>query len=93
MKLSRKEELFLIHWMIDEANFEHGRGPAKSLQIEHGVSPARLAEIIAAWEPNPAKQAELSHGPRPSEPPEWPWQTPADFKQRHEIAMQHRELV
>lgn len=93
MKLSPNEEVFLIHWMIDEANFEHGRGPAKQLQVEHGVRPARLAEIIAAWEPDPVRQSELAHGPRPAEPPKWPWQTVAEFQQRHHEAIQQREHV
>lgn len=93
MKLSPDEEAFLIHWMIDEAEFEHGRGPAKLLQIQHGVRPARLAEIIAAWEPNPVQQATLSQGPRPVWPPEWPWEDLEAFLQRHHEVTQHREPV
>lgn len=93
MKLSPNEEAFLIHWMIDEASFEHGRGPAKLLQLQHGVRPARLAEIIAAWEPDPVKQYDLAHGPRPAMPPEWPWKSSDEFQQRHHEAIQLRERV
>jgi hypothetical protein len=93
MKLSPDEEAFLIHWMIDETNFEQGPGAAKRLQIQHEVRPARLAEFIAAWEPDPVRQGEIARGPRPSAPPEWPWNTPEEFQRRHHEAIQLRERV
>ena len=56
MKLSRDEELFLRHWIYDEAHFRDGVGPAKRLQIEHRIIPADLAAIIAAGIPDPQDQ-------------------------------------
>jgi thiazole synthase len=93
MKLSHKEEVFLHHWMIDEVNFHHGRGPAKQLQVEKGVRPTLLAPILGAWLPTAKKQWELAEGPRPPEPPEWPWDTEAELYQRyHEAKMEIAHL-
>jgi hypothetical protein len=73
MRLSREEEVFLRHWMYDEAHHRDGPGPAKRLQIEHGVIPADLATLIAAAIPTPADQEAAGLGPPPAEPPTWPW--------------------
>jgi hypothetical protein len=73
MKLSREEELFLRHWMYDEAHFREGRGPAKKLQLRHQAVPADLAILIAAAIPDLSDQAAAGSGPPPSEAPTWPW--------------------
>ena len=73
MKLSRDEEIFLRHWIYDEAHYRDGIGPAKRLQVQHRTTPADLATIIAATMPDPEEQAEAASGPPPSEPPVWPW--------------------
>jgi hypothetical protein len=73
MKLSRDEELFLRHWIYDEAHYRDGTGPAKRLQREHRAIPADLGTIIAAAMPSPADQQCAALGPPPAEPPSWPW--------------------
>jgi hypothetical protein len=73
MKLSREEEIFLRHWIYDEAHYREGTGPAKHLQVQHRAIPADLGTIIAAAMPSPADQERAALGPRPSEPPAWPW--------------------
>jgi hypothetical protein len=73
MKLSRDEELFLRHWIYDEAHYQDGIGSAKRLQVQHRVRPADLALLIAAALPDPAEQAAAGSGPPPAEPPSWPW--------------------
>lgn len=72
MKLSHDEELFLRHWIYDEAHFQSGVGPAKRLQLEHRIVPADLAAIIAAAIPDPVDQEEAASTP-PSSSPRWPW--------------------
>src|SRR5437762_5741590 len=72
MKLSREEELFLRHWIYDEAHFRAGVGPAKRLQVEHRVAPADLATVIAAAIPDPADQ-EAAANTTPAGAPQWPW--------------------
>jgi hypothetical protein len=72
MKLSRDEELFLRHWIYDEAHFRDGVGPPKRLQIEHRIIPADLATLIAAALPDPKDQAEAA-STRPDAPARWPW--------------------
>jgi hypothetical protein len=73
MKLSRDEEVCLRHWMYDETHYQDGSGPAKRLQVQHGVSPADLATLIAAAIPDPAVQEAAGEGPPPVEFPQWPW--------------------
>jgi hypothetical protein len=73
MKLSREEEIFLRHWIYDEAHYREGTGPAKRLQVEHRAIPADLGTIIAAAMPSPADQEGAAVGPPPAEPPRWPW--------------------
>ncbi|HEY2158167.1 MAG TPA: hypothetical protein VGH33_21235, partial [Isosphaeraceae bacterium] len=73
MKLSREEESFLRHWMYDEVHYQDGTGPAKRLQVQHGVKPVHLAEIIAAAIPGPAEQEAAGLNPPRAEPPAWPW--------------------
>ena len=68
MKLSRDEELFLRHWIYDEAHFQNGAGPAKRLQVEHRVVPAELAALIAAAIPDAAEQQNAATTP-PISPP------------------------
>jgi hypothetical protein len=72
MKLSRDEELFLRHWIYDEAHFRDGVGPAKRLQVEHQVLPADLAALIAAAIPDPRDQEEAALT-LPGDSPRWPW--------------------
>ena len=73
MKLSREEEAYLRHWMSDEARYQEGQGPAKRLQLQHDITPADLAVLIAAALPDPADQEAAAHGPQPANPPVWPW--------------------
>jgi hypothetical protein len=73
MKLSREEELFLRHWLFEQFHYESGQGPAKRLQIEHGVIPANLSILIVAAMPDPADQKKMAVGPPPTKPPSWPW--------------------
>src|SRR5262245_522929 len=73
MKLFPDEELFLRHWIYDEAHYLNGVGPAKRLQVEHKVVPADLAAIIAAAIPDPQAQAEAASTPPSVSPPRWPW--------------------
>jgi hypothetical protein len=72
MKLSRDEELFLRHWIYDEAHFMNGVGPAKRLQVEYRVVPADLAALVAAAMPDPQDQAEAATTLPPASP-RWPW--------------------
>ena len=73
MKLSRDEELFLRHWIYDEAHFRDGVGPAKRLQVEHHVAPADFALLIAAAIPDPEEQEEAARTPPLCGTPRWPW--------------------
>jgi hypothetical protein len=73
MNLSREEESFLRHWMYDEAHYQEGVGPAKRLQLQHGVVPADLAVLIAAAIPSPGDQWAAGYGSSPAESPVWPW--------------------
>ena len=72
MRLSPEEHRFLRQWMWDEVHYLEGVGPAKRLQVEHGVPPADLALLIAAAIPTPADQA-AAICPTSAEPPLWPW--------------------
>ena len=72
MNLFHEEEAFLRRWMYDEVHFEDGRGPAKTLQLEHGVVSADLAILIAAAMPDIADQEAAGIEP-PAAPPSWPW--------------------
>src|SRR5690348_5614270 len=81
LKLSRDEELFLRHWMYDEMHYDSGLGRAKRLQVEHQVTPAEIAVLIAAAFPDPAKQELAGLGPAPVEPACWPW-SPESFRAR-----------
>jgi len=76
MKLSRDEELFLRRWIYDEAHYLSEIGPAKRLQVEHRVTPADLAALIAAALPDPAEQEAAASDPPPGSPV-WPWSGPA----------------
>ena len=73
MRLSRDEELFLRHWIYDEAHYQDGLGPAKRLQLQHRAIPADLAVLIAAAIPDSIDQEEEALGSPPVEPPIWPW--------------------
>lgn len=73
MRLSRDEELFLRHWMYDEARYQDGQGQAKRLQLENGARPADLAVLIAAAMPDPAEQLQAAQGAQPKGPAQWPW--------------------
>jgi hypothetical protein len=73
MKLSREEEDFLRQWMYDETHYLEGLGPAKRLQVEHGVRPADLAALIAAAMPDPATQRTASSCAISTSMPIWPW--------------------
>jgi hypothetical protein len=73
MKLSLDEEAFLRQWMYDETHYREGAGPAKRLQVEHGVRPADLAALIAAAIPDVADQEAAGAGTPPAEPLRWPW--------------------
>jgi hypothetical protein len=72
MNLFHDEEAFLRRWMYDEVHFRDGRGPAKSLQLEHYFVSADLAILIAAAIPDIADQEAAGMEP-PAEPPAWPW--------------------
>jgi len=72
MKLSRDEDLFLRHWIYDEAHYLDGVGPAKRLQVERRVAPVELAAIIAASIPDPEDQKKAATT-RPASVPSWPW--------------------
>jgi hypothetical protein len=73
MRLSRSEEIFLRQWMYDETHYQEGTGPAKRLQVQHGVSPADLATLIAAAIPDPAEQEAVVADLPPAGSPQWPW--------------------
>jgi hypothetical protein len=73
IKLSPEEQRFLRHWMHDETHDQTGLGPAKRLQLQHGIVPADLALLVAAAFPNLADQEAASTGAPPAEPPSWPW--------------------
>jgi hypothetical protein len=73
MKLSPEEDTFLRHWMYDEVHFQEGRGPAKSLQLQHRAIPADLATIIAAALPDFQDQETAGNTPPAREPLTWPW--------------------
>jgi hypothetical protein len=73
MRLSPDEELFLRHWMYEEAHYRAGPGPAKRLQLLHRARPADLALLIAAAFPDLAEQEAAGVGPPPSQSPAWPW--------------------
>jgi hypothetical protein len=73
LKLSREEEVFLRHWMYDEAHYQEGTGQAKRLQREYKAIPADIAAVIAAAMPDPEEQWAAGVGPPPSEAPTWPW--------------------
>jgi hypothetical protein len=62
--------------------------PPKKLQLERGVKPAELAELIAAAMPDPAEQQAAAQMQSPSLPT-WPW-TPDSFRAR---LAQAREIL
>jgi hypothetical protein len=72
MNLFREEEMFLRRWMYDEVHYQDGQGPAKRLQLQHGVISADLSILIAAAIPDSADQESAGTYP-PQEPPAWPW--------------------
>lgn len=74
MKLSRDEELFLRHWIHDEAHFLTGVGPAKRLQVERRIAPADLALLVAAAMPDPNEQEDAASSPVVTAAPRWPWE-------------------
>jgi hypothetical protein len=80
MKLSRDEEVFLRHWIYDEAHYRDGPGAAKRLQLARHVVPADLGAIIAAALPDPADQAAAAQA-RPAGTLAWPWDD-ATFRDR-----------
>jgi len=73
MNLSPDEDRFLRRWIYDEVHFRDGIGPAKRLQVQHQLTPADLAMLIAAALPEPAEQEAAGCGPPPAEPLRWPW--------------------
>src|SRR5438270_9333145 len=87
MKLSREEESYLRHWMIEEMHYRAGPGPAKRLQFEQGVASGDLAALIAATIGIPADQVAAGLGPPPDEAPSWPW-TAQSFQNRPRLAHQ-----
>lgn len=72
MKLSLEEQAFLKQWMYDENHFMEGQGPAKRLQIAHGVRPGDLGLLVAAAIPDPAEQQAAAETPLKSAVA-WPW--------------------
>jgi hypothetical protein len=89
MKLSRDEETYLRHWMHEELCYREGPGPAKRLQLEHGVVAADLAALIAAAIPVPADQQAAALRPPSDETPVWPWTAQA-FRER---LLQARDML
>jgi hypothetical protein len=81
MKLSREEETYLRHWIYDEARYQEGVGAAKLLQVEHGVRPADIADLIAAALPDPSEQEAASLSPPTAGNVTWPW-TADSFRAR-----------
>src|SRR5271167_4338587 len=81
MRLSHEEDAFLRRWMYDEVHYRDGRGPAKALQLRHGVSPADLAAIIAAAIPDMADQEAAGSGLPSQKQVDWPW-TESSFRVR-----------
>jgi hypothetical protein len=73
MKLSSEEGNFLLHWIYDEAHYQEGNGPAKTLQLRHHAIPAELALLIAAAMPDANEQEAAGFGPPPARLPVWPW--------------------
>ena len=73
MRLSRDEEMFLRHWIYDEAHYQEGPGAAKRLQLEHRAIPADLAVLIAAAIPDPVEQERAGMRRPTAELPCWPW--------------------
>lgn len=73
MKLSPDEERFLRHWMYDEVHFQERQGIAKQLQVQHRVSPADLAALVAVAMPSVSDQQAAGAGPPPKDAPKWPW--------------------
>ncbi len=72
LKLTSEESEFLRRWVYDEAQYRDGAGPAKQLQLRHGVRPDDLAVLLAAGMPDPAVQ-EAAAATEPVGPPQWPW--------------------
>jgi len=72
IKLSPEEERFLRHWMHDEAHYQTGLGHAQRLQLQHGIVPADLAILVAAFS-KLADQEAVSVAAPPAEPPSWTW--------------------
>ena len=73
MRLSLEEEAFLRCWIYEEAHYQEGVGPAKRLQVQHGVTPADLAIVIAAAIPEPAEQEAMALEIPAVGRPVWPW--------------------
>jgi hypothetical protein len=72
MKLSRDEDVFFRHWIHDEFHYREGQGPAKRLQLEHHVTSADMATLIAA-SISAVEQHAAAMGQPPVEQPRWPW--------------------
>ncbi len=81
MRLSHEEEVFLRHWIHDEAHYQESPGPAKALQLRNRVISADLAKLIAAAIPDLEDQEAAGSGPPPAEPPVWPW-SEGEFRSR-----------
>jgi hypothetical protein len=67
--------------MYDEVHFQNGLGPAKRMQLEHGVVPADLAVLIAATIPGLAEQEAIGRD-QPADEPNWPWPTEEALQRR-----------
>jgi len=85
--LTDAELHFLSRWAYDEWHFTHGQGPAKKLELRHGVKPSEVAEILGAAFPTSALM-EITENAPPDIPVFWPWPTTEDFRLR---LMQARE--
>ena len=59
--------------MYDEIHFQEGVGPAKQLQLLHGVAPADFAAIIAAAIPDPIEQEKAGESLQTPDMVVWPW--------------------
>jgi hypothetical protein len=56
INLSREDESFLRHRMIDEFHYEEGQGQAERLQVGHGANPADFGNLVAEVIPDPIEQ-------------------------------------
>ena len=94
MKLTQDELEFLSAWAREEWEPACYQLPSHRLQLDHGVSGAKLIVLIKAWTEGEGKKDQDIIVAAANAQPRWPWLTTRDSDARFTEASQwrtHRE--